>query len=121
LALVGGSGYVDVRLAAPVRPSAFTYEHIPAAIAHDIRSAPRNLTLTGFLVGGPPGNSGPARGVPLGTFVYDARSRQPVQTFQLAPEAQAAPIDHVRLAVDSHHGHPRYTCLYRLRVHGTPA
>ena len=30
-------------------------------------------------------------------------------------------IDHVRLAVTANHGHPGYTCVYRIRVHGTPA
>ncbi|PRW57972.1 SAD1 UNC-84 domain 1- isoform A [Chlorella sorokiniana] len=53
LPLVGPSGWVDVRLAQPIRPTAFTYEHIPASIAHDLRSAPRSLSLLGFL-GKPP-------------------------------------------------------------------
>lgn len=124
LPLVGASGLVDVRLAARVRPTAFTYEHIPASIAFDIRSAPRNLTLTGFLGPPPPpgalhADGGSETEVPLGSFVYDALGGQAVQTFRLAPRAQGATVDHVRLAV-ANHGHPGFTCLYRLRVHGTP-
>ena len=75
----------------------------------------------------------------LGHFTYDAHacSSAAVQTFTLArpparaaaapgqqPEhagAAAAPaIDHIRLVVGSNHGHAGYTCLYRLRMHGTP-
>lgn len=152
LPLVGSSGWVDIRLARPIHPSAFTYEHIPPSIALDIRTAPRNLTLLGFL-GRPPaappgaapgtgsasaaagsgagGEVAPSgQGALLGSFAFDAHARRAVQTFPLAPAggpggssqpSQAAPlIDHVRLLVTSNHGHPDYTCLYRLRMHGTP-
>lgn len=130
LPLVGAAGWVDVRLTRRIHPTAFTYEHIPAAIAFDIRSAPRNLVLTGFL-GPPPPHPGPAAnssaegaealGVPLGSFSYDAHSRHPVQTFQLGPEWRQVEVDHVRLAFAANNGHPGYTCLYRFRMHGTPA
>jgi SUN domain-containing protein 1/2 len=132
LPLLGTSGWVDVRLARRIRPSSVTYEHVPAAIAHDIRSAPRTLSLLGFL--GPPprpspaddgngaglGSGAAAQGVPLGSFIYDALAKNPVQTFQLSAEAREAEVDHVRLEVRDNHGQPGFTCLYRLRVHGTP-
>lgn len=128
LPLVGGSGWVDVRLAAPIRPTAFSYEHIPASIAFDIRSAPRSLALTGYLGAPPPhdggsaGGAGAGAGVALGGGVYDARGGRAVQTFPLAVgDAPAQVVDHVRLAIASNHGHPDLTCVYRLRVHGVPA
>lgn len=146
LPLVGSAGWVDVRLARPIRPSAFTYEHIPPRIAFDIRTAPRNLSLLGFLGRPPAAHAGgstsassanPPAGsegaIPLGSFEFDAHARRAVQTFPLtlagapgngsqpAQPPQSAPlIDHIRLVVLSNHGHPNYTCLYRLRMHGTP-
>jgi len=156
LPLAGTSGWVDIRLARPITPTAFTYEHIPASIAHDIRTAPHNLTLFGF-VGKPPApaagmvpaspsaaaageGSATNGGVRLGSFAFDAQARRPWQTFQLTPTGQGSgqgsgqagqgessasagalpAVDHVRLVISSNHGHRDYTCLYRLRVHGTP-
>lgn len=128
LPLVGASGWVDVRLAAPIHPTAFSYEHIPASIAYDISSAPRGLALTGFLGPPPPPGSGSGEGgrrppgVPLGQFEFDGRGGRSVQTFPLAAGAlpPGASVDHVRLAITSNHGHLGFTCVYRLRVHGTP-
>ena len=49
---------------------------------------------------------------------YDIDAANPVQTFyDLAPGAKRQPVKYVRLAVDSNHGNPNYTCLYRFRVH----
>ena len=132
LPLVGAGGWVDVRLAAPIRPTAFTYEHIPASVAFDIRSAPRALALTGHL--GPPprdgggggsgggggGGGAGGGGVPLGGGEYDARGGRAVQTFALHTQPGQV-FDHVRLAIASNHGHPDLTCVYRLRVHGVSA
>ncbi|KAL4432547.1 hypothetical protein ABPG77_000484 [Micractinium sp. CCAP 211/92] len=137
LPLLGSTGWVDVRLSRGIHPSAFTYEHIPPRIAYDIRTAPRNLTLLGFL-GRPPAvrgtnpPAGSAGAIPLGSFAFDAHARRAMQTFPLAmaatpgngsqpaqPPQDAPLIDHIRLLVLSNHGHPEYTCLYRLRMHGT--
>lgn len=145
LPLVGSSGWVDVRLAGRIRPSAFTYEHISHSIAYDIRTAPRNLTLLGFLgrpptapteggtrAKGAPGAAPSINGaVQLGSFAFDAHARRAVQTFPLSPEAGSGSssqqpgtahgpplVDHIRLLIASNHGHPDYTCVYRLRMHG---
>ena len=47
-------------------------------------------------------------------------STHAVQTFSIDPSSLPAggAIDHVRLMVASNWGHPGFTCLYRLRVHG---
>ncbi|CAG8453743.1 1013_t:CDS:2 [Paraglomus occultum] len=52
----------------------------------------------------------------LGKFVYDINGRS-VQTFEL-PERLNRPIIAVLLKVNSNWGNPRYTCIYRIRVHG---
>ena len=132
-------------LSPPQSHAAFTYEHIPATIAHDLRSAPRSMSLLGF-IGRPPAppavqadeaastDTGSdtcagcsaacaAGGVLLGQWQYNVHSTHAVQTFAVDSPALPAggSIDHVRLVVSSNWGHPGYTCLYRLRMHGTPA
>ena len=52
---------MDVRLARAIHPTAFTYEHVPAAVAYDVRSAPASLTLLGYL-GPPPPLDAPPHG-----------------------------------------------------------
>lgn len=151
LALNGSSGYVDIRLAAPVRPPiSFTYEHVPASIAHDVRSAPRGLRATGFPGPPPPpasasGSEGEGQGltssdtkggVPLGSCIYDALApaSRAAQTCgggggaaaaagaeQAASAVAASAVTHVRFEFRGNHGHPNYTCLYRVRVHGAKA
>lgn len=149
---------MDLQLAAALRPSALTYEHIPRSIAFNPGTAPRNMTLLGYVgpppptaeaAAGPgPGGSGAAaasavqvasgqRGVVLGSFAYDFAGPA-VQTFALAGggdssgggggrctgaadgQSQASVVDHVRLVINSNYGNPEYTCVYRIRVHGTP-
>ncbi len=161
----------------PSSLAGFTYEHIPAAIAHDLRSAPRSLSLLAY-IGKPPapptaqaqptasGDGGAASadcagcgtagaagegghagapsdaqptaapsqpaavpaalaagGTLLGQWRYDVHSAHAVQTFPVDSTALPAgrAIDHVRLVVSSNWGHPGFTCLYRLRMHGAPA
>ena len=53
---------------------------------------------------------------PLLNFTYSAAG-DPVQTFVLdTPTEQRWRL--VELTIHNNHGHPDYTCLYRLRVHG---
>eukprot|EP00887_Chlorella_sp_A99_P008017 scaffold12.g8017.t1 len=127
LASGGARAYVDIRLARAIHPTAVTYEHIPASVAFDARTAPRNLTLLGSL-GQPPPPQGAAAGAAsaaapaapgaavllLGRAVYDAGvgASRAAQTFALESAPEGATVDHVRLQVDANHG-GRYTCLYR--------
>ena len=58
----------------------------------------------------------------LSTFEYQADG--PVsQTFPVAADAAAAGDTYplVQLRLKSNHGNPNFTCLYRFRVHGSPA
>ena len=141
LPLAGASGYVDIQLAAPLRPSAFSYEHIPSAIAFDIRTAPAALAVYAPLpaaanrtgtpasggakasAGQAPGDSAPAAATGmqlLGQLEYStAAGARAVQTAALAAPPGGGRVAWVRVAVLRNHGHPDYTCLYRLRVHGS--
>ncbi|GAB4821170.1 hypothetical protein N2152v2_008216 [Parachlorella kessleri] len=136
LPLAGQSGHVDIQLARRINPTAFTYEHIPAAIAFDIRTAPQTLHLYAC-IGECPEAGSPTAAVNsssevdinrqaakdglhlLGQLEYDAINGSAVQTAQVDDSQRGLLVERVRLMVSGNHGHPDYTCLYRLRVHGT--
>uniref|UniRef100_A0A672FEJ1 SUN domain-containing protein n=1 Tax=Salarias fasciatus TaxID=181472 RepID=A0A672FEJ1_SALFA len=101
----GSSGFLVIRLSMRIRPTAVTLEHISRALApsRQLLSAPRDFSV--YVRAG-------ERGTLLGTFSYDqdGDALQTFLTFQI-----------VEVQVLSNWGHPDYTCLYRIRVHGTPA
>ena len=108
----GSYGTVVVKLSSPIFISAVTIEHISPLLSPDghIHSAPNTLSLSGV-------GSGDSL-TSLLNFTYSA-SGEPVQTFWLGKESQRSRFETVELTVHKNHGHPEYTCLYRLRVHGT--
>ena len=108
----GSYGTVVVKLSSPIFISAVTIEHISPLLSPDghIHSAPHTLSLSGV-------GSGDSL-TSLLNFTYSA-SGEPVQTFWLGKESQRSRFETVELTVHKNHGHPEYTCLYRLRVHGT--
>lgn len=100
-AFSGAEGSITVELLPRSVVAAVTVEHADAAESPDRRSAPRRFRVL-------------CDGEAAGDFEYDLDAR-PVQTFQL-PRPKAA--GRVTFRVLSNHGHPEYTCLYRVRVHG---
>lgn len=107
-AFKGSHGSVVVRLSAEILVQAVSIEHISHLSTPDgkLSSAPKNISISGL------------RGeevVPLANITYDITS-DPVQTFWFQTGDQG--FNTVELNVLSNHGHPDYTCLYRLRVHG---
>lgn len=58
----------------------------------------------------------------LTTFSYDVEAATNVQTFPVPERIKSLGIDIgvVIIDIQSNHGNPEYTCLYRARVHGTP-
>ena len=118
LALRGGDAWVDVRLREAVAVEAVTLEHIHRYIAYDITSAPKTVAVLGWNRTKTPSDG---RAVDFGAVRYDlASDRGTMQTFNLTKNAGAV-VDHVRFHVKSNYGNEEWTCLYRLRVHGTPA
>ncbi|KAH8118002.1 hypothetical protein DFH11DRAFT_1850949 [Phellopilus nigrolimitatus] len=47
----GTSGHLGVKLAAPVRITDFTIDHVPRAVSLDMRPAPRHMEVWGFVEG----------------------------------------------------------------------
>ncbi|KAM7536455.1 hypothetical protein Aperf_G00000083075 [Anoplocephala perfoliata] len=111
----GSEGQAIVRLAVPVHVTGISLEHIPKALAHTgrIDSAPRDFVIKALKSE----SDGPDEGEILGEFVYD-ESGKPIQYFAVNARADGKPTRFVELVVNSNHGHPEYTCIYRLRVHG---
>ena len=100
LPLDGTSGYVDIRLHHPVYLTGFTLEHIPAAIAYNVSSAPNKVSLIAL---SPPQTHKVKGGLftPLkthGPFRYDVESSSAVQTFSIFAETPE-PVSFVRLQV----------------------
>ena len=100
---------MDIRLHSEISLDSVTLEHISKSISFTQESAPKEFEVFGW-------NDG-AQMTKLGQFTYDIDGA-PLQTFEMAFGSE--PIRFVRLQVTSNHGHPDYTVLYRLRVHGSP-
>lgn len=121
LPLDGTTGYVDIRLHHPVHLTGFSLEHIPAAIAYNVSSAPNKVSLQAL---SPPQTHKVKGGLftPVrthGPYRYDVEANSAVQTFSIFSD-MPEPVSFVRLQVHSNHGHSQFTCLYRIRVHGEP-
>eukprot|EP00092_Neocalanus_flemingeri_P039670 GFUD01043202.1.p1 GENE.GFUD01043202.1~~GFUD01043202.1.p1 ORF type:complete len:675 (+),score=266.97 GFUD01043202.1:78-2102(+) len=105
-AFSGQSGQVVLQLGEVVRVTGVTIEHIRPS--PDLSSAPRNI-----LVWAHQDNKS------LLNLTYSiSPSSSSVQTFPITSPT-FLPISQLRLQVTSNWGHPEYTCLYRVRVHGT--
>ncbi|XP_023329207.1 SUN domain-containing protein 2 [Eurytemora carolleeae] len=107
-AFKGSHGSVVVKLSASIMVRAVSIEHISPLSTPDgqLSSAPNQLSLAGLIDDSP---------VPLANITYD-KTGDPVQTFWIDNSQQR--FDTVELTILSNHGHPEYTCLYRIRVHG---
>ncbi|NWS71381.1 SUN1 protein, partial [Crotophaga sulcirostris] len=114
-AFKGSQGYLVVRLSMKIYPTAFTMEHIPKTLSPtgNISSAPRNFSVYGL------DDEYQKDGKLLGQYVYDQEGES-LQMFPVMEKDENA-FQIVELRILSNWGHAEYTCLYRFRVHGTPA
>ncbi|XP_006876569.1 PREDICTED: SUN domain-containing protein 3 [Chrysochloris asiatica] len=108
----GSQGHTLIKLARKIVPTAVTMEHISEKVSPsgDISSAPKEFSVYGI--------SKECNGeeIFLGQFIYNKKGTI-IQTFKLQHEASES-ILCVKLKILSNWGHPKYTCLYRFRVHG---
>ncbi|KAI5651939.1 hypothetical protein NE865_00276 [Phthorimaea operculella] len=118
-AFQGFPGYLVIRLYAVIEVTGFSLEHMSRLLAVDgkIESAPKNFS-------GLHGELDPAPHL-FGSYVYDANGTAiqyfPVQypkTTDIGGVNYPVAYDTVELRVESNHGNPTYTCVYRFRVHG---
>uniref|UniRef100_A0A8C5V0E2 Sperm associated antigen 4 n=1 Tax=Microcebus murinus TaxID=30608 RepID=A0A8C5V0E2_MICMU len=110
-AFEGDQGQVVIRLPGRVQLSDITLQHPPPSVAHTggANSAPRDFAVFGLQVDD-------ETEVFLGKFTFDVEKSE-IQTFHLQNDPPAA-FPKVKIQILSNWGHPRFTCLYRVRAHG---
>lgn len=109
-AFVSG-GEIVIQLTKEAYISAISIDHILPEMSPDasIRNAPKMFSVYGV--------RNDWTSVYFGSFIYDITQRYSVQTFDLEkPSTEKFHL--IRFRFLSNHGHPEYTCVYRVRVHG---
>jgi len=141
LALRGTKGYVDVHLKEKITVSGFTLEHVNPLIAYDRSSAPKEVKLGAWgmfpKVTTRSSTSDDSndntknddndydvkkmswRYEEFGNFTFDPTVADGVTTFTFSEDKIVGTTDRVRFSVYSNHGNTKWTCVYRLRVHGS--
>lgn len=109
-----GHGEVIIKLIKAISIDAVTVEHIPPNISPDghILSAPSLFSVYGMETANEPHNP-----YHLGTFKYDIELKQSRQEFQVANINKSFSI--VKLEFAPNPSPLNYTCIYRIRVHGS--
>ncbi|CAH1391010.1 unnamed protein product [Nezara viridula] len=112
-AFEGSYAQVTLHLATKIKVTGFSIEHSPRELSlhGHILSAPKQFSVWA-LDGEEDENP-----VLLGRFTF-LDNGESLQEFEAMEYDKT--IDLVELKVESNHGHPEYTCLYRFRVYGIP-
>ncbi|XP_076967485.1 SUN domain-containing protein 5 isoform X2 [Tamandua tetradactyla] len=112
-AFAGDRGQVTIRLAQKVFLSNVTLQHIPKTISlsGSLDTAPKDFVVYGM-------EGYPREEVFLGAFQFQPENT--IQMFSLQ-NRPARPFGAVKVKISSNWGNPRFTCLYRVRVHGSVA
>ncbi|KAJ1623142.1 hypothetical protein T492DRAFT_567345, partial [Pavlovales sp. CCMP2436] len=108
----GHSARLLVRLASPLRPEAFSLDHLPPGLAYDLRSAPRALSVWGGFV-----TFSALHSREGGRGGADSSRDEVDDGREAGSDEEGGVFEWVELQVESNHGHPNYTALYRFRVH----
>ncbi|XP_074422889.1 SUN domain-containing protein 3-like isoform X1 [Larus michahellis] len=111
----GHQGQVVIRLPARVHLTAITVQHISKEVSPSgtVTSAPRDIAVFGVDVDG-------EEETLLVTFMYDV-AKEAIQTFPLKNAPHPRAFSYLKLLVKSNWGKPKYTCIYRVQVHGKMA
>ncbi|CAG9831790.1 unnamed protein product [Diabrotica balteata] len=104
-------GFIMIRLSRRIKVEAFSMEHINRLLVpnSEIDSAPKNFEVYGLK------DENDSDLVLLGEYVYEYDG-DALQFFDVQKDEQIFEI--IELRILSNHGNPKYTCLYRFRVHG---
>ncbi|XP_014276375.1 uncharacterized protein [Halyomorpha halys] len=112
-AFEGSYAQVTLHLATKIKVTGFSIEHSPRELSlhGHILSAPKQFSVWAL------DSEEDENPVLLGRFTF-LDNGESLQEFEALEYDKT--IDLVELKVESNHGHPEYTCLYRFRVHGIP-
>mmetsp|Transcript_2701 Transcript_2701/g.7379 ORF Transcript_2701/g.7379 Transcript_2701/m.7379 type:complete len:332 (-) Transcript_2701:46-1041(-) len=108
-AFPGSTGSLTVHLARPAVVDEVVVEHAPFRATFSVASAPQDLRVTLIFMNG--------TAQPVASIRFEVADG--VSHIQRYPIKSADVARALTLDIDSNHGNPDYTCLYRLRVHGT--
>lgn len=110
-----GLGEVSIKLIRKVFIDTISIEHILPEMSVDgtIFAAPNQFTVFGRQF------ENDTSAVSFGTFFYDIRKRRPIQEFRMEKPIRETCFSIVDFKFLSNHGHKHYTCVYRIRVHGS--
>uniref|UniRef100_A0A182R423 SUN domain-containing protein n=1 Tax=Anopheles funestus TaxID=62324 RepID=A0A182R423_ANOFN len=115
-ALEGSSGTIVLKLVKNVYLNAITIEHIPKS------SLPAKMeaysAIKEFSVWGTNNPSSTVKETYFGTFSFDYMTTF-LETFVFELDQDMPSIRFVRIDIHSNHGE-NFTCIYRIRIHGTP-
>ncbi|XP_040170334.1 SUN domain-containing protein 3 [Anopheles arabiensis] len=115
-ALEGSSGSIVIKLVKSVALNAITIEHIPKSalpVRTDVYSALKEFSVWGI---NNPESTG--KEIYFGTYTFDYMTTF-LETFELDLDQPVSGVRFVRVDIHSNHGE-KFTCIYRIRVHGTP-
>lgn len=116
----GYRGALAVRLSEPINIESISIEHAPRELLlNGGISALKDFLIIGYPKGWVPGGSDMGD-VLVGGGEYRLDG-DVIQFFDVAEEYRGVEYAAVALEVESNHGEGAYTCIYRLRVHGSPA
>ncbi|XP_036608906.1 SUN domain-containing protein 5 [Trichosurus vulpecula] len=110
-AFSGDRGQVVIRLARRIFLTNITIQHIPKTISlsGNLDTAPKDFVVYGI-------NDDSKEETFLGAFLF-----QPENSIQMFPlkNTLTKPFNCVKLKILTNWGNPHFTCLYRVRAHGT--
>ncbi|KAG4304062.1 hypothetical protein PORY_002585 [Pneumocystis oryctolagi] len=136
-AFPGSVGQISIRLSQVIFLTDVTIEHVDSNIAHDLSTAPRDVELwvevndshmreqmiqqSLLSIKNSENTVPPSKFYVLAaTMTYNIFSTYPIQTFPIpdAIKQLNIPIENVVFRIISNWGNNKFTCLYRVRVHG---
>ncbi|KAG4302289.1 hypothetical protein PCANB_001569 [Pneumocystis canis] len=136
-AFPGSIGQISIRLSEPIFLTDITIEHVHSNIAHDISTAPRDIELW-IQIDNPDIREKvihinqsnikqsesiiplPKSYIFVTTIFYNIFSTYSIQTFPvpIGIKQLNIPVENVVFRIISNWGNNKFTCLYRVRVHG---
>lgn len=114
--MYGSYGTLGIKLSEPIIIQSISIDY-PSfqMMAGDMSTAPRKVELFGIRK---------SLNVSLGTAEYDIHDEHAIQTFDMNFTIENKPrvaYDIVQLHIQSNWGHPNWTDIYRIRIHGIPS